>query len=83
MNYKRICVVLGAIFVLLCLILCINTTKENIIHKKQIESILNFSEEQKKSVNYKQLIADIKYIEDGKGIKYAKQQALNEDKRSI
>ena len=75
MNFKRASTVLGIILILTCTMVLVNNTKENMVHKKQIESKLNFSEESKKSVNFRQLVEDIKAIEDGKNIKYAKKDS--------
>lgn len=75
MDCKRISTVLGIILILSCTIVLISNTKENMIHKKQIESKLNFSEEEKKSVNFRQLVEDIKAIEDGNNLKYAKKDS--------
>lgn len=73
MNFKRISTVLGIILILSCAVVLINTTKENIIHRKQIESKLDLKDEEKKNLNYRHLVEDIKSVEEGKSIKYAKQ----------
>lgn len=74
MNYKRICKILGIIIILSLLVLAIKTTKADMEHKKNIETKLGFSEEQKKAINYKYLVEDIKSVEKGVQLRHAKEK---------
>ena len=81
MDYKRACAVLGIIILLSISIIFINSTKEKVVHEKQIESKLSLSitDEDKRTVNYRKLVADIRSIEDNGQIKYAKQSSNKSD----
>ena len=81
MDYKRACTVLGIIILLSISIVLINNTKEKIVHEKQIDSKLSevITDEDKRTVNYRKLVKDIKAIEDNKKIKYAKKSENKSD----
>ena len=46
----------------------------NLMTKDKIESKIKLSKDEKNSLNYEQLIEDIKSVEDGHGVKYAKKR---------
>lgn len=73
MNYKRALRVWGLVLVTTIIIVLVYSISYNIRHNNQIKEKLGLTEEEMKSVNYKQLVADIKAVEDGKGLKYAKE----------
>lgn len=81
MDYKRACTVLGIIILLSISMVLINNTKEKIVHEKQIDSKLSetITDEEKRTVNYRKLVKDIKAIEDNKKIKYAKKSENKSD----
>lgn len=72
MNYKRALKVWGLVLVLAILIVTIYTITFNILHKNKIKEKLDLTDDEIQSVNYKQLVADIKAVEDGNRLKYAK-----------
>ena len=73
MNYKRALRVWGLVLVLSILIVAVYTTTYNISHKNKIKEKLDLTDDEIQSINYKQLIADIKAVEDGRDLKYAKE----------
>ena len=73
MNYKRALRVWGLVLVLSILIVAVYTTTYNISHKNRIKEKLDLTDDEIQSINYKQLIADIKVVEDGRDLKYAKE----------
>lgn len=78
MNYKKNCITLAIIIIACGALLGIFNIKREYEHTKKIESILNFSNQEKSSLNYQNLIRDIKSLENGKGVKHAKNTAENE-----
>lgn len=79
MNYKRICITLAMIIVVCVALVGIFNIKREYEHTKKIESILDFSDQEKSSLNYQDLIRDIKSLENGKGIKYAKNSSEDDN----
>ena len=71
MNYKRALKVWGIVLVTSLIIVLIYSISYNIKHKNQIKEKLGLTEEEIQSVNYKQLVADIKLVEERKGLKYS------------
>ena len=72
MDYKRALKVWGLVLVIATVIITIYTFTYNISHKNKIKEQLDITDDEVTSVNYKQLVADIKAVEDGKNLKYAK-----------
>ncbi len=72
MNYKKICTILAIIIIACVALVGVLNIKSEYEHTQRIENILDFSDQEKSSINYQNLIRDIKLIENGKKIKYAK-----------
>ena len=66
-----------SIFIIIIIAITVIATMfivKNSMDRKKIESKINLSEEEKNSLNYEQLIEDIKSLENGHGVKHAKKQ---------
>ena len=72
MKYKRICIVLGIIIALSFVVLAIKSVRADIEIKKNIESRINLSEEEKRAFKYNQMVDDIKAVENGSQLRHAK-----------
>ena len=72
MNYKRAIKLLGIILVLSIILVIGYIIIDSISQKSEIKKKIYLKEEERRFVSYNQLITDIKSIENGGKIKYAK-----------
>ena len=74
MKSKKSIVSIGITIIIAVLIICTMFIVRNTMAKDKIKSKVKLSEEEKNSLNYEQLIEDIKSLENGHGVKHAKKQ---------
>ncbi len=77
MNYKRAVRLLGIILVISIIIVTGYKIVDTVSSSKKIEEKLELSTDEKDSINYKHLVADIKAVESGGKPRYAKEIADN------
>lgn len=74
MKSKKSIISILITIIIAILIICTMFIVRNLMTKDKIESKIKLSKDEKNSLNYEQLIEDIKSVEDGHGVKYAKKK---------
>ena len=74
MKYKRTLILTLITIIIVISMICALFIIRNSIDKYRIKKQIELSEEEKSNLNYEQLIEDIKSLENGHGIKYAKKK---------
>ena len=76
MKSKKSIVSIGITIIIAVLIICTMFIVRNTMAKDKIKSKVKLSEEEKNSLNYEQLIEDIKSLENGHGVRHAKKREI-------